>query len=244
MRRGIWIALVGAIAFAVIVIARLPAAWLVPSRFPQGSCGSIEGSLWSGTCGTLTLNGMSLGDLNWELHPLRLFAGRLAAHLTLADGPADASGDVELGFGQQVIARDVIAELPLDPKLLPLVPATLRGRAHAQLKLVRFEHGALRELAGTIEAHDLIDTAGNRTPLGSYVVTFPGGSGTQTGQLHDLDGPLALEGTLKLTPQPGFELAGLIATRRGAPQELVNNIQFLGAPDASGRRPFSISGTF
>lgn len=244
MRRGIWIALVGAVAFTVILIARLPAAWLVPNRFPQGSCGSIEGSLWSGTCGALTVNGTNLGDVSWELHPLRLFAGRLAAHLTLANGPADASGDVELGFGQSVTARDVVAELPLDPKLVPLVPATLQGRAHARLALVRLEHGVLRELAGAIEAHDLIDTAGNRTPLGSYVVTFPGGSGTPTGQLHDLDGPLALEGTLKLTPQPGFELEGLIATRRGAPQELVNNIRFLGAPDASGRRPFSLSGTF
>jgi len=244
VRRGIWIALVGAIAFTVILIARLPAAWLVPSRFPQGSCAGIEGSLWSGTCETLMLNGMSLGDVNWELRPLRLLAGKLAAHLTLANGPADASGDVELGLGQEVTLRNVVAELPLDPKLLPLMPATLQGRAHAQLALVRLEHGALRELAGTLEAHDLIDTAGNRTPLGSYVVTFPGGSDSLTGQLHDVDGPLALEGTLKLTPQPGFELAGLIATRRDAPPELVNNIRFLGTPDASGRRPFSISGTF
>ena len=244
MRRGLWIALVGAIVFTVIVVARLPASWLVPNRFAQGSCASIEGSLWSGTCGTLTVNGMSLGDLSWELHPLRLFAGKLAAHLTLANGPADANGDVELGLGQQVTARNVVAELPLDPKLLPLVPPTLRGRAPAQLALVRLEHGQLRDLAGTIEAHDLIDTAGNRTPLGSYVVSFPGGGAVPTGALHDLDGPLALEGTLKLTPQPGFELEGLIATRPGAPQELVNNIRFLGAPDASGRRPFAISGTF
>ena len=62
--------------------------------------------------------------------------------------------------------------------------------------------------------------------------------------MRDLDGPLALEGTLRLTPQPGFELEGLIAPRNGAPPELVNNIRFLGAPDASGRRSFSLAGTF
>jgi len=47
-----------------------------------------------------------------------------------------------------------------------------------------------------------------------------------------------------LTPAPGFELEGFIAARNGAPPELVNSLRFLGSPDATGRRPFSLSGTF
>ena len=82
------------------------------------------------------------------------------------------------------------------------------------------------------------------TALGSYSVSFPGGSGDPVGTLRDLEGPLALEGTLRLTPAPGFELEGVIAARRGAPPELVNSLRFLGSPDATGRRPFSLSGTF
>jgi len=45
------------------------------------------------------------------------------------------------------------------------------------------------------------------------VVTFPGGPGEPTGKLRDLNGPLAVEGTLRLTRQPGFELEGLVAAR-------------------------------
>jgi hypothetical protein len=106
------------------------------------------------------------------------------------------------------------------------------------------QHGIITQLKGRIEAHDLKDTSGVTTPLGSYVVTFPGGSGDPIGQIRDLEGPLALEGTLHLTRQPGFELEGLIAARQGAPPELVNNLRFLGSPDASGRRQFSLSGSF
>jgi general secretion pathway protein N len=244
VKRVGWIALLGAAAFAAILIGGLPASWLIPSHFQSARCASIDGSLWSGACSGLTVSGTTVGDLGWELHPLRLFLGRLAAHVTLGNGPADAAADLELGLGQKITARNVNASLPLDPQLLPGVPTTLHGNAHIELALASIERGVLKDLKGTIEAHDLIDTSGNRTPLGSYAVVFPGGNSPPTGQLHDLDGPLAVEGTLKLTPQPGFEVQGLVAARNGAPQELINNIRFLGSPDATGRRPFSLSGSF
>jgi general secretion pathway protein N len=244
VKRAGWIALLGAVAFAVILIAGLPAAWLVPGRIGPAACVSVDGSLWSGTCTGLTLSGAGLGNLSWELHPLRLFVGRLGAHLTLSDGPADAAADVELGFGQKITIAHATANTPLDPKLIPGVPSTLSGRAQLDIALAQFDHGVLKDLKGRIEAHDLVDTSGHRTALGSYVVSFPGGTSPPAGELRDLEGPLALEGTLKLTPQPGFEVQGLVATRNNAPPELVNNVRFLGSPDASGRRPFSLSGSF
>jgi hypothetical protein len=64
------------------------------------------------------------------------------------------------------------------------------------------------------------------------------------GQIRDLGGPLSVTGTLKLTRQGGYEVEGLVAARADAPPELINNMRFLGSPDATGRRPFSLSGTF
>ena len=244
MKRPLWIALLAAVAFVVIVLARMPAAWIVPARGPQWACASIDGSLWSGACAGLTVSGTPLGDLTWELRPLRLASGHLAAHLTLSHGPADAAADVELTFGQRLTARNVVADLPLDPALLPSLPADLHGRAHVELALAQVQRGVIRQLQGRIEARNLEERSGNNTPLGSYSVSFPGGSGDPVGTLRDLEGPLALEGTLRLTPAPGFELEGVIAARQGAPPELVNSLRFLGSPDATGRRPFSLSGTF
>ena len=244
MKRPFWIALLAAVAFVAIVLARMPAAWVIPARGAQWACASIDGSLWSGTCAGLTVSGTPLGELSWELHPLRLVLGRLAAHLTVSHGPADAAADVELRFGERLTARNLSADLPLDPALLPAVPPTLHGRAHVQLALAELQHGIVRQLQGRIEARNLEERSGNNTALGSYAVSFPGGSGDQVGTLRDLEGPLALEGTLRLTPAPGFELEGFIAARNGAPPELVNSLRFLGSPDATGRRPFSLSGTF
>jgi general secretion pathway protein N len=237
--------LLGVIVFAAVVIARLPAEWIIPTRAAK-SCITLEGSLWSGTCTGLVLSGTPVGDVSWSLEPLRLLTGRLAAHVNIAHGTgATASADVELGWGGAITARHLLGEAPLDAGLLPGIPRTLHGSAHADLALAQVRNGVITELEGRIEARNLEDrSGGGDTRLGSYLVTFPGGGGPPTGKLRDLEGPLALEGTLRLTPEPGFELEGQIAPRSDAPPELVNNIRFLGTPDASGRRPFTLSGTF
>jgi general secretion pathway protein N len=241
VKRGVWIALLALLAFALVIIARLPAAWVLPAK-GSFSCASVEGTLWSGGCGSLSIAREPVGDLTWELHPLKLLTGKLAAHVTLVRESANAAADVELGLGGRLTARNLRADLPLDAKLLPGLPPTLRGQAHVDLALARVQNNILKELKGTLEAHDLEDVAGNRTVLGNYAVTFPGGE-PPVGQFKDLGGPLAVEGSIRLSPQ-GYEVQGLVAPRQGASPELLDNLRFLGSPDGSGRRAFSLSGTF
>ena len=129
MKRTVWITLAALVAFAAILIARMPAAWLLPSgpRAPF-ACASIDGSLWSGDCEGLIFQRLPLGDLSWELAPLKLFRGRLAAHVTLNHDAARASADVEVGLTGRLTLRGVLADLPLDPKLLPVCPRRCTAR--------------------------------------------------------------------------------------------------------------------
>src|SRR5205823_6642849 len=110
-----------------------------------------------------------------------------AAHIAVTAGAGNLDAEVELGFGRRVTVRQARADLPLDPALIPGLPGTLHGRAHLDLALAQFEHGIITALQGRIEARDLEDRSGAATPLGSYLVTFPGGPGEPTGKLRDLD---------------------------------------------------------
>jgi hypothetical protein len=244
VKRSLWITLAGLIAFAAILIARLPASWRVPTG-PQipFACANIEGTLWAGVCNGLRVRGQPLGDVTWELEPLRLLLARVAARVTLNDVSAHVSADVELSFGR-VRARDVEADLPLDPRFLPGLPAQLNGQAHVQLALAEVTHGVITALKGKIEAHNLEERSGHVTPLGSYVLSFPGDEGEPVGLVRDLGGPLSVEGTIKLTRAGGYEVQCLVAARADANPELANNLRFLGSPDAAGRRSFAVSGTF
>lgn len=234
------------VAFAAIVLARLPASWVVPTSGATFSCASVEGSIWSGYCGGLSVRGAALGDLTWRLRPARLFLGRLAAHIDLEHPPAtSAQGDVEVTLGGTVLAHDLTASLPLGPSLLPALPPTLTGTMRADVANAQINSkGVVRRLEGRIEAHDLIDSSGYVTPLGSFAVTFPGGTPQPTGEVQDLGGPLAVQGKLVLTPQPGYRLSGYVTPRASAVPALVNALEFLGSPDAQGRRQFALSGSY
>jgi hypothetical protein len=126
---------------------------------------------------------------------------------------------------------------------MPQTPPGLRGLVRADLATLEWSGRAITAIAGRIEALDLAQRA---MALGDFVVVFPATSaGSEpVGTLDDLGGPLDLSGTVRLTREPGWEMQGLVAARPEASPELARQLQYLGRPDAAGRRPFSIAGTW
>jgi len=78
-----------AAVFVVVLVARMPASWLIRTSGANALCESVDGSLWSGSCGGMSIAHNPVGDVSWELQPLRLFLGRLAMHATAVHGPAN-----------------------------------------------------------------------------------------------------------------------------------------------------------
>lgn len=249
-KRTIWLILFGALVFAGIVAARLPASWALPGPQSGVTCSDVDGTIWTGTCTGLTVQRQPVGDLSWDVHASRLLAGKLNVNVVITRPTGAAQGNVEVGFDKKVTARDVKVELPLDRELATALPPNLQGlrcTIHAELAQVRVEGQALKAIQGVVEARNVSDGEGsNAQRWGSYSLTFPpSAGGDPVGQLRDLGGgPLAVEGTVRLTPEPGFDVQGLVKARPTASPELAQDIQFLGSPDAQGRRPFALAATF
>ena len=244
MRRGIWITVLAVVAFVAIVVARLPASWVVPAPPSAVSCAAVDGSIWSGACAGLTAQGSPLGDLTWNVHALSLLTGKLSASVELTGPVGSVRGDFAVGLDKTITARNVQASVPFDQGLKTLMPAlrSLSGSANANIVFARYSKGFVTQIQGRFEAHDLVshDRDGVAT-LGSYAVTFPAGSkgGDPTGELQDLGGPLAVQGTLRIMQdKPGVEIHGLVAPRAEATPDLRHQLEYLGSPDAQGRREF------
>lgn len=249
MRRAIWITILAVVAFAVIVIARLPATWVVPDS-GAFTCAAVDGSIWSATCTGLTAQGAAVGDVTWDLHALPLFTGKLAANVVLTRPTGTLHGDLAVGFDKAITARNLEADFPLsDPLIQMMMPQnlrSLRGNATANIASARVVNNIVKEIQGRVEVHDLEDhDKGEVTRLGSFALTFPGGgAGAPVGQLRDLGGPLGVDGTVKIKQdQPGVELQGWITPRPDAPPALVDQMQIL-PRDAQGRREFGTEMTF
>ena len=250
MKRTILLIFFGVLVFAGIVVSRLPASWVLPDPKSGVTCSDVDGTIWNGTCTGLTVQQQPVGDLSWEVHASRLLDGKLNADIVITRPTGSAQGNVEVGLDKSISARDIKADLPLDRNLASALPPNLqglRGKIHAELAHVRVEGLALKAIQGVVEAQDMTDGEGNNAERwGSYSLTFPPSTGGDpVGQLKDLGGgPLAVEGTLRLTPEPGFDIEGLVRARPTASPDLAKDIEFLGSPDAQGRRPFGLAGTF
>lgn len=248
MKRTLVIGVLAVLAFAVILIARLPASWLVPSSpASKIACADTDGTIWSGGCTGLTFQGQNVGDVTWVLHPLPLLSGKVAAHVVLARAPpAHAEADVETGFsGKDITARNVKADLSFDPALAPQLHMPFQGNLRADLSQVQVQNRALTQVQGELQVHDLRDSRDNME-LGSYSLTFPGGPGAQTGRLRDIDsGPLSFEGTLGITDQPSIVIDGLVAARPSASERLQGQINSIpDRPDPQGRRHITFESVF
>jgi hypothetical protein len=237
-------------AFVLVVLARLPARWATALLPAEVSCTEPAGTLWSGSCANLEARGFRAGAFRWALRPMRLLGGRAAASLRIASPGSTLEGEFAIGlFGGALEGRDVRGDIELRPDgLLPGIPADLDGRVSLALDAFDLRDRAVTALRGKVEVRDVRQrTRDGLLPLGSYALRFDGSTdagGQVVGKLEDLGGPLDVQGTLALTPAPGYLLNGTVAVRPDAPPGLARQIAFLGSPDASGRRPFAQEATF
>lgn len=234
-------AIVAAALLATLAI-RWPLSWTVGWLPGSVQCADPAGSVWRGRCAALTVGQMGLGATSWQLQPLGLLRGVLAATVQSRQGPDRLDADIELRLGGRRTLRNVDAELRLGEGLLQQNAMGLRGQLQLQLSRLALDERIVREIEGTITVRKLAQGTNRAMPLGDYQLVFPPGS--LHGNLRDLGGPLGVTGTLALTGEPGYLVEGLVTVRADTPPPLARSISLLGTPDAAGRRPFSFAGTY
>ncbi len=238
----------GLLVFGGVLIAYLPARWVVVRLPPelQFQCADVGGSVFEGECLGASLQGKRLGDATWNLKRLDILRGRLVGDVDLR-GALNARADLDVSFAGSGELRNVTATFPLDPAVLPQAPADQRATIVLDLKRIAIESRAPHTLEGSIELQNLRQVGARPLELGSYRAEFDGKAqpdGNSLGQLRDLGGPFEMVGTVTLTPPNGYLVQGTIAGRTAQAESLVREITIGAPPDTSGRTPFSFEGSY
>ena len=243
--------LLGAGVFAVVLVATLPAS-LIAGRLPAGVVlDGVYGSVFAGGADSVTVNGAPLGELAWSFRPSALLALSLGYHVDLK-GPADeAHGNLTLGAG----GRLALDEFKLSAPVATLTQAAGQaasvagaGRLRADIGSARLVRGWPEALSGTIQIEDL-KPAMLSVPIGNYEVRFEPGAKAGTnaplrGTVRDVKAPLAVSAQLTLQRDRTYVIEGTLTPRPTTPAEILPTLDALGPGDPSGKRAFSIGGTF
>lgn len=251
-KRPWWLISVGLAAALLIALATLPAQ-VVAGRMTRLGLDSaaLTGTVWSGHARGLSWRAVPLGDVRWSFAPLELLRGRIRGDLELTRPDGSAKTRFSLTFGGHLSLTNTTADLPVEMlSALPIgMPRNWRGRLSGRFEEIVVTGGWPTTLRGTLEMDGLIAPPPRNTSIGSYQVTMPDpqASGTPADQLTarvtDKEGPFSFEGRFTLGADRSFLLEGSLAPRGNTPPPLLRSLELLGPPDASGRRPVSVSGT-
>lgn len=247
MRQGPLLALVGVLVFAAAGIATLPASLVVSRLPPQIAVEGASGTVWNGAATQASWQGTPLGALTWTAHPWSVVQGRADYSIELSRPDGYVRGRVSASFGgASVEAQDVELKLPITALSRTVVANAWRGDLAGTVRRATLENGWPVDLVARFTMSGL-RPPGAPFEVGSYELNFDEAASTPqqlTGRVRDLEAPLVVRGQLAIRPNRSYALEGEVAPRPGAPPEIANTVAFLGPADASGRRPFAITGTF
>jgi len=236
------------VSYLVFLIATAPASLLFKFAHGQVQAGAISGTAWHGKAGTLQAGILNLGDAEWNLHVLPLFVGRVVADVKLVQQKGFAQGQVSASLGGQLKLNQFSASLPFDSLLgSGGLPSGWTGTAQIKLDELVLKNNWPVAAKGTVDALDVTGPANAPVNLGNYRVTFPAADSTASslvGDLQDQSGAaISLSGKLIIGTDRSYQLNTNVAARPNTPESISQGMQYLGEPDAQGRRPFTVSGT-
>jgi len=231
--------------FVLTLLVRLPLGWCVGLLPAALNCVGASGTVWSGRCASVGRAPLQLQEVGWRLEPWLLLAGRLGALVHSDDPRAPLDAELRFGPGGRIELRDVKGSVALEAGLLPLFPENWGGTLQLDVARAGLRGGSLQDIAGVLRVAGLRTRRGG-SDLGNYELRFAGADadGNIEGALRDTGGPLEVAGRLRLGRDGSYELGGTARARPGAPADLAAALEALGAADASGRRSFSLAGSF
>jgi general secretion pathway protein N len=247
--KKIWlIVALGIGAYLLFALITLPAQ-VVLSRLQSSGvqAAGVEGTAWRGSAQVLQVRGVNVGRVEWNLHVLKLFTGRIGADVRAKRADGSVQTRLTVTPSGRLDFEQLTASLPLEALAANVISGGWRGGLSAELSLLTLEDGWPTAAQGTIEAREITGPARNPANIGSYKISLPEGSaktpGMLVGALSDMGGPLQIAGIVQLKNDKSYLVEGTAATRADTPRDVAKALEYLGPPDAQGRRQFSLSGT-
>lgn len=244
--KKIWpLAVLGIVAYLVFAIATLPAQLLLSRLAPTVVASGVRGTVWNGQAQVVQIGSMALGAVEWKLHALPLLMARLSADVKVTRPDGFVQTSLDGGLSGAVTFKDLTGSIPLSSVAAAAAPGGWTGTLNVRLAALTLDNGWPISADGLLEVVDLTGPARRPANMGSYKVTFPPGPAGEdlVGAIADAGGPLEIAGNIRLKPDRSYVIEGVVAARPDAPKSVADTLQYLGTPDAQGRRPFSLAGT-
>ena len=236
------------LALAGIGVATCPAsfAWrLVADKAGAFKLDGLSGTIWNGHAASASVFGNALGALDWHLAAIPLLHRNVSARLDLHGGETAGTGTVERAADGVLQVSDARIEMPagMAAPALDIPMLQLLGTLEIDIARLRVQGAWPTAAQGEIRWRNAAVAGAAQASLGDLRAQFAtAADGSIAGTVHDLGGPLSLDGTFKIGAG-GYDAQARLAARDGNPQVL-DALRFIGQPQGDGSTLLLIHGQF
>ena len=197
----------------------------------------VTGSVWNGNVARVRAADVSIDDIDWCLHILPLFTGRIELGLTIAGTATPLQLVVGRYLDGSFYVHDDGQGLPLAEleNLLNPQPLGLNGTVMLDLDDISMAPGRLSQVNGEVTWQH----AGLGDPVnidvGDLAATVSTRDDVIQAMVKDQGGPLAVDGQFMLMPDSTYRLTMTLMVRDNSRTELKQSLRLLGTPNRDGK---------
>jgi general secretion pathway protein N len=241
---------IGFAAFILFTLTSIPASVLTNQLPDTIRLSGVSGSLWNGAARSINITNWQLRDVHWDLNPVALLAGRLAANISAEVAGGEINSDASINLFGAISVSNLNAAGPIVPLATQMKIPVSGGRYQIELAALEIAADWPTSLIGFVKVIDvpLNIMGGGGGETGNYAVTFDAETvpedGRLSGTLSDDGGPVEVGGVIKLTPPGNYEVQAKVKARQNAPKDIAQALTLIGPTGSDGKREFSMAGTF
>ena len=234
---------IGAITVVVGLVAMFPARiayhWIAP---PGMALNAIRGTVWSGHAGEGMVEGVYVRDVSWSFKPLVLFRGKVAFAINAIPGAGFIETTVALGPSGSAHFEDLQGSLPLEILEGPARLPGLRGNASLQFERLVIRGGLPVAADGVLTVSGLTAPMIYRGSIGGYRVEFFTQNSGVVASVEDTDGVVDIAGSFEVGSDRKYQFIAQLAPKAATPDNLRQQMQYLGSPNERGQYQLRLEG--
>lgn len=223
----------------IIFPARVAHNWFTPSGV---AISGIQGSIWRGNALEGEIGGIYVRNLNWRMQPWHLFTGELAYSIEADAVPGFVNGDVAIGIGGATSVRNLTASLSLQSMQSIIGMPGLGGTANLQFERLVLENGIPLAADGTLEVVNLLAPLIHRSSVGGFRAEFFTQESGIIASVEDTDAVVELAGSLSVSSDRTYQFLAQVAPKDTTPENLREQMRFLGTPNERGQHELRLEG--
>jgi len=235
------IILLGCLSFIIALLATVPITLITPF-IPANSpvqLSHVSGTIWSGQAKTVHYQKIMLGKLQWNIHPLAIFTGRLRSRVIIEGNDIQLDSLIDLHWDKSLELSQTQAKI--EARFLQnfkQIPVKLGGVFEVNMTSVLIKNVLIKEKLPLMTGQlNWLKGEALSLPLGSYSLVLNVVNDEQHGTVSNhktKNMPVDLSGKIHLDPQGNYQAKLKIKANKEASALLVSGISSLGRKEKDG----------